>query len=145
MTAALSVILVRTATGARASLQHVAEMADETYDATEIRRNMLVMGDSMRGFLLDPTQQAEWDAKMAADEALAKKVEELLAQTNDATRHQLAEAIGDFDETKLNPSENRVLALAKTDRAKAATLYFSEYFPLRQEQSQRVSSLIESV
>src|SRR5690242_20103181 len=91
MTATLAVVLVRMSATARQSLVQVAELGDQSYDATEIRRQMLLMGDSMRGFLLDPSKTAEWDAKMAADEALAKKVEELLGQITNPEHRALAE------------------------------------------------------
>lgn len=137
MSALLAVILVQTTTTAGASLADMAGLAEEVDHAQAIRKEMLVMGDSMRGFLLDPTQQKEWDAKMAADDALSKSVDARLASTEDPTRKQMAGQVGDFDESQLNPSENRVLEAAKTDRAKATQLYFNEYPPLRIKQMRR--------
>jgi hypothetical protein len=53
---------------------------------------------------------------MAADEALVKAVDALLARVTSPEHRKLAEAIGTLDETDLNPAENRVLELAKTER-----------------------------
>jgi methyl-accepting chemotaxis protein len=145
MSALLAVLLVRTTTSAGTSLAGMAGLTEEVNHAQAIRKEMLVMGDSMRGFLLDPTQQKEWDAKMAADEALSKAVESLLASTEDRTRKQMAEQIGEFDESQLNPSENRVLEAARTDRAKATQLYFNEYLPLRIKQMAQVEALLAEV
>jgi methyl-accepting chemotaxis protein/methyl-accepting chemotaxis protein-1 (serine sensor receptor) len=145
MSAALALLIVRTTTTARAGLVTVAGLTNEITEANQIRKEMLVMGDSMRGFLLDPTKQSEWNSKMAADEALTKAVDALLAGTSDARRKQMAEAIGTFDEEQLNPSENRVLEAAKADVAKATTLYFTEYFPLRQQQMASVEALLKEV
>src|SRR6185295_2902515 len=123
----------------------VASLNSEIEHADAVRKEMLVMGDSMRGFLLDPTQQREWDAKMAADEALTKAVEGLLATTDDPDRKKLAEQIGQFDEEQLNPSENRVLEAAKTDRENATRLYFDQYLPLRTKQMAQVEALLNEV
>src|SRR6187399_3375448 len=103
MSALLAALLVRSTTSAATSLEDMASLTQEINHAQAIRKEMLVMGDSMRGFLLDPTQQREWDAKMAADEALTKAVEGLLATTDDPDRRKLAEQIGQFDEEQLNP------------------------------------------
>jgi methyl-accepting chemotaxis protein/methyl-accepting chemotaxis protein-1 (serine sensor receptor) len=145
MSALLAVLLVRTTTNASASIQDMAGLTEEVNHAQAIRKEMLVMGDSMRGFLLDPTQQKEWNAKMAADEALSKAVAGLLASTEDATRKRMAGEIGAFDEEHLNPSENRVLEVAKSDRAKATELYFNEYLPLRIKQMAQVEALLAEV
>jgi len=145
MSAALAVLMVRTTVNAREALVTVAGLTDEITQANAIRKEMLVMGDSMRGFLLDPTKQNEWNSKMSADEALSKAVDALLAGTADARRKQMAEAIGTFDEEHLNPSENRLLEAAKTDVGKATTLYFAEYFPLRQQQMASVEALLKEV
>src|SRR5204863_4062053 len=138
MSALLALLLVRSTTNAASSLEDMASLTQEINHAQEIRKEMLVMGDSMRGFLLDPTQQKEWDAKMAADEALTKAVEGLLSTTDDAARKKMAGEIGEFDEQQLNPSENRVLDAAKSDKERATHLYFDEYLPLRTKQMAQV-------
>src|SRR6185436_4428396 len=69
MTALLAVLIVRTTSSASDSLKTIADLTNEINGADAIRKEMLVMGDSMRGYLLDPTQPREWDAKMAADDA----------------------------------------------------------------------------
>jgi len=145
MTAVLAVLIVRTTSRSSESLKALAGLTDEVTQAEAIRKEMLVMGDSMRGYLLDTTQQKEWDAKLAADEALSKAVEKLLAGTSDERRKGMAEAIGKLDEEQLNPAENRVLEAAKTDRQKATVLYFNEYFPLRQKQMGQVEALLSEV
>jgi len=142
MSGLLAILLVRSTTSAAQSLEEMASLTQEVNHAQNIRKEMLVMGDSMRGFLLDPTQQKEWDAKMAADEALTKAVEGLLSSTDDAARKQMAEQIGQFDEQQLNPAENRVLEAAKTDREHATQLYFGEYLPLRTKQMAQVEAML---
>ena len=142
MSALLAVLLVRSTTNAATSLEAMANLTQEINHAQAIRKEMLVMGDSMRGFLLDPTQHKEWDAKMAADEALTKAVEGLLSTTDEAARKKMAEEIGEFDEQQLNPSENRVLEAAKSDKERATRLYFNEYLPLRTKQMAQVEAML---
>ncbi len=145
MSAALAVLVVWITGSASRSLKTMAGLTDEINHAQAIRKEMLVMGDSMRGYLLDPTQQREWDAKMSADAALVKAVEALLATTTDPRRRQMAEQIGTLDEQQLNPAENRVLYAAKTDREAATKLYFSEYHPIRTKQMKQVDDLLAEV
>src|ERR1051325_5892708 len=118
MSALLAILLVRTTTEASDSLDDMAGLTQEVNHAEAIRKEMLVMGDAMRGFLLDPTQHREWDAKMAADAALTDAVQKLLAAVEDPTHKAMASQIAEFDGQYLNPSENRVLEAAKIDRAK---------------------------
>ena len=145
MSVLLAVLLVRTTTGSARSLEEMAGLTQEVNHAQAIRKEMLIMGDSMRGFLLDPTQQKEWDAKMAADAALTQAVDRLLSTAVDPARKQLASQIGQFDEEHLNPSENRVLDAAKTDREAATRLYFESYQPLRARQMAQVEALLVEV
>jgi len=145
MSALLTVLLVRSTTSAARSLEDMASLTQEVSHAQDIRKEMLVMGDSMRGFLLDPTQQKEWDAKMAADAALTKAVEGLLSTAVDPGRKRMAGQIGQFDEQQLNPAENRVLEAARSDREQATRLYFGEYLPLRTKQMAQVEALLREV
>ena len=145
MSAVLAVLIVRTTTKAASSLSVVANLTTEISHADAVRKEMLVMGDSMRGFLLDPTQQSEWNSKMAADDALVVAVDALLKDTTDARRREIAKSIQTFDAEQLNPAENRVLEAAKADPAKATKIYFAEYFPLRQKQMTQVEALLAEV
>src|SRR5213595_3277584 len=47
--------------------------------AVEARYSMLEMSDAIRGYLLDTSNQAEYDRKLAADSALDAKIDELKA------------------------------------------------------------------
>jgi len=127
------------------AVRDLAELTAQVNGAQEIRKEMLMMGDAMRGFLLDTKQQAEWDAKMAADERLVTAVQSLLVHTTDQERRALALAIGKLDEEQLNPAENKVLETAKTDRAAATRIYFQEYLPIRVKQMAQVDALLREV
>ena len=82
VSAILVALAVQTTRSASAAVDDLAALTTQVNGAQEIRKEMLLMGDAMRGFLLDPTQQKEWDAKMAADERLVKAVAQFLAATS---------------------------------------------------------------
>jgi hypothetical protein len=145
VSAVLAVLAFQTTRQSSTAVRDLAELTAQVNGAQDIRKEMLVMGDAMRGFLLDTKQQAEWDAKMAADERLVKAVDALLAHTTDPERRALALAIGKLDEEQLNPAENKVLETAKTNRAAATRLYFQEYLPIRVKQMGQVDALLSPV
>src|SRR5688572_6415951 len=65
--------------------------------AVEIRLAMLEVSDAMRGFLLDPTNQAELARKAGADSALALRTQELIALTPSRDVTQYIEQLATFD------------------------------------------------
>jgi methyl-accepting chemotaxis protein len=141
VTLALAGLLWNTASSARSAMEKRAELTAVAREATHIRVNMTEMSDAMRGFLLDTTQQQEWQNKLKADENLVAAVERLTKSTTDPFYLDLAKRIGDLDESRLNPTENKVMELSKVDRANASTVYFSEYVPIRREQMAMVEQL----
>jgi methyl-accepting chemotaxis protein len=78
---------------------------------------------------------------MDADDAMAKAVDNLAKITQDPKYLDLAKQVGDMDEQKLNPVENKVLELAKTDKEAAAKMYFTDYLPIRQQEMALVKQL----
>jgi len=145
ISAILVVLVIQTTRRASIAVADLASLTTQVNGAQDIRKEMLVMGDAMRGFLLDPTQKTEWDAKMAADERLVKAVDRFLAAASDPKRRAMAEAIGELDETQLNPAENRVLETAKKNRTAATRIYFDEYVPIRVKQMGQVDALLDQV
>jgi methyl-accepting chemotaxis protein/methyl-accepting chemotaxis protein-1 (serine sensor receptor) len=143
VTLALAALLWNTASSARTATERAAELDAIAREATQIRVNMVEMSDAMRGFLLDTTQEQEWQNKLKADEHLVEAVEALTKTTTDPFYPDLAKRIGDLDETRLNPTENKVMELSKADRTAAAAAYFSEYVPIRLEQMKMVNELSE--
>src|SRR5690349_12029269 len=85
----LSILLVGTVatvgvlsmvSGAAKQLHQVVQKdAVAAIKAVEIRYAMLEMSDAMRGYLLDPSNQVEYDRKLAADSTLLAKIDELSA------------------------------------------------------------------
>ena len=100
--------------------------------AVEIRFAMLEMSDAIRGFLLDPTNQAELARKASADTALASRVQELTELAPSADVLKRLEQLSTFDSRKLNPLEDDILALAQANKvAEARARFDGEYLAAR--------------
>ena len=108
-------------------------LADTVAQGTEtLKLEMTSMSDAMRGILLKPADDAERALKEAADHrfdevtAYLKKTVAGLPNLSGAL-----EKLDDFDNTILNPVEDKVLDLAKSDKAAAFSFYQETYYPLR--------------
>jgi methyl-accepting chemotaxis protein len=137
----LAVVLVNNANSAKTVLDDIRDYTAVQAEAGEIRANMIAMSDAMRGYLLDTTNKAEADKKQAADDALVKAVENLLAATDNPRFSDLAKQIGELDETQLDRIEDAILATAETDAAAATKSYFADYMPVRVRQMAMVDEL----
>ena len=120
----LALLLARNASDAQETLVAVDGYADVSLEALEIRTQMILMSDAMRGFLLNPTDKAEYDKKKQADQALIEAIKRLLASTDNPQYSETAQQIGKLDDEKLNPIENRILDLASQDPKVAIKSYF---------------------
>ena len=141
VTIALVWLQMQTSAMARDAMMRAMKLTEVTSKAEGIQTNMMQMSDAMRGFLLDTSHQDEWNRKVAADETLSENVDAVMKIAEDAKLRDLGERIGKLDEERLNPAENKVLELAKTDRDAAIKSYFGEYLPIRHEQDALVAEL----
>ncbi|MDB4907733.1 MAG: Methyl-accepting chemotaxis protein [Gemmatimonadetes bacterium] len=99
--------------------------------AIQIRLSVMEMSDAMRGYLLDTSNEAELQRKLAADSMVVLRTSELRALHPSATVLQAIDQVAQFDEKKLNNIEDEVLALAKTSASTARDKYDTEYLPAR--------------
>src|SRR5262245_49357014 len=137
----LALLLARNASDAQKTLAAVDGYGNVRMEATEIRTQMILMSDAMRGFLLNPANRAEYDKKKQADEALVEAVKRLLASTDNPEYSETARQIGTLDAEKLDPIENRILDLASQDPKAAIKSYLDEYLPVRMQQMALVDRL----
>ena len=119
--------------GAAQQLHQVVERdAVAAIKAVEIRYAMLEMSDAMRGYLLDPSNQVEYDRKLAADSTLLAKIDELTALRPSAEVSKRIKQAAEYDETTLNRLENEVLELIKNKKIEQArSKYSGEYLAAR--------------
>ena len=97
-----------------------------------LQLEMTAMSDAMRGFLLDPSDTAESAKKEEADRKFTAQASDLRALVADFPQFLKAlDQIADFDEKSLNPLEDQVLKLTKTDKAAAVAFYKEKYYPVR--------------
>ena len=100
--------------------------------AVEVRLAILEMSDAMRGFLLDPTNQAELARKATADTAFALRIAELRQLQPSADVLKRLDQLTVFDEKKLSPLEEDILTLAQAKKVEQARERFdTEYVPAR--------------
>ncbi len=128
---------------AETTLTALRTYTDVRMETAEIRTDMIQMSDAMRGYLLDPRQQKEYDKKKQADADLAAAVARLLAKADNPQYRELASRVAKLDEEKLDPIENRVLEMAPANAKGATAIYFNEYLPVRTEQMALVDRLRE--
>jgi methyl-accepting chemotaxis protein len=114
-------------------LQHVIDRDDVVAQRTvEIRLDMMSMSDAMRGFLLDPSNQAEFDRKLSADSAMEAHVADLRKANPSADILKMVDQVAAYDESTLNTLEDSVLALVKAKQIdQARDRYNGEYLGAR--------------
>src|SRR3954471_17041010 len=95
-------------------MQRVVEHDDVVaIKAVEIRLAMLEMSDAMRGYLLDPTNEAEYQRKLAADSAMTARIAKLKQAGPSSDVLKMVDQAAAYDEGTLNLMENHVLDLIK--------------------------------
>ncbi len=119
---------------------HLEDLAVEQRDQIEtavavIRFDALQISDALRGVLIDPASQVERQRRLTADAHLARTIDSLKTTFSDrAEMLRAAEAIRDFDDSRLNKAETQIMDLAGKDGTAANALYTGTYLPLRRDQ-----------
>ena len=131
---------------ARSALERTAAADAALTDVLSIKLNMIIMSDAMRGYMLNPNADSEMSRKLAADEALVEEVGHLKTRFgSEPALIRAIEAIGEYDEMFLNPVEQKLMALIKTDPETARASYVKDYLPLRQKQEKLVEDLDQAI
>ena len=93
-----------------------------------------VMSDSLRGYLINPSDESEFERKNAADAKLSKTLEELHALLTDKELLKIADELREIDEKGQNPAEDEVLGLLKAGkRAEAQSAFVKTYTPVHKQ------------
>jgi methyl-accepting chemotaxis protein len=140
---AASVVVLSMLSGSAQRLRTVIEKDDViARRAIEVRYAMLEMSDAMRGFLLDPTNEAELTRKLSADSIFNDRVESLKALGPSAGVLAQLEQAAEFDATTLNELEDAIMESARRGRlAEARAKYNGEYLGARMLQSTMMDEL----
>ena len=100
--------------------------------AVQIRLAMLETSDAMRGFLLDPTNQAELARKAGADSAVTSRIHELTQLAPSAAVLKRLGQLTNYDAATLDPLEDEILSLARAKKvAEARSRFDGEYLAAR--------------
>jgi methyl-accepting chemotaxis protein len=103
--------------------------------ALKMRFDMLAMSDAMRGYLINPANQAEQERKKKADEDFESDVEDVRKLAPPGEILKLVQDAADMDAKVLNRLEDDLLAtIAAGDVERAKARYAAEYLPLRVKQ-----------
>ncbi len=113
-------------------LQQVIDRSDVVaLEAAQIKLAGTTTSDALRGYLLDPSNQAELDRKRGADSARVAHVAALkAAHPSDAVVRDV-DQIAQLNSARLAGIEDSVIALAKTRPADARLAYDGAYLPSR--------------
>ena len=145
MTAMLAVLIV----GPRAAPVHpstISGLTDEINQANTIRKELLVMGDSMRGYLLD----SDAAARVGRQDGRRRRARESgrgAAGWNDRSPGAGRWRKRSASSTRSNSIPPRTVCSRppRPTVERATTLYFSEYLPIRQKQMAQVDALLTEV
>ncbi len=103
---------------------------------------MVRMSEALRGYLIDPSNEAEFANKKQADANYVKLAEELNQLTQDSPDIQsLNKIMADFDSKTLDDRENKIADLIKIKDPSALAYYASEYVPARKSQVENFTKL----
>jgi methyl-accepting chemotaxis protein len=127
-------------------LEDVVTVADTIRQkGMKLRFDMMTMSDSMRGYLIDPEDQQEFERKRAADDEFLRDVEEIkkLAPAGSEVLALINRA-AEMDSTSVNRLEDGVLDLiSKKKIEEAKKKYETEYMPVRKEQERVIRQMEE--
>jgi methyl-accepting chemotaxis protein len=132
-------VLSRSVDGLRVVITRDDEIAQS---ALALRYDMLEMSDAMRGFLLDPKNDAERKRKTAADDRLVEGVKQMLAMSLPASMESKIKEAAALDESTLNVIEDEVLRLVAAGKIEEARAkYETDYLPVRVRQENMIDDL----
>jgi len=127
-------------------LESVVTVADTIRQrGLKLRFDMMTMSDSMRGYLIDPTDRHEFDRKRAADDDFSHDVADIRRLAPGADVLELLDKAAAMDSQSVNRLEDEVLDLIsknKIDEAKQK--YVAEYLPVRHEQESVIRQMEET-
>jgi methyl-accepting chemotaxis protein len=124
-------------------LKRVVTVSDVIeHKSLEMRFDMLAMSDAMRGYLINPSNKAEYERKKHADEDFEADVEDIRKLAPQGEILKLVQEAADMDAKVLNLLEDDLLGVIEggdVERAKAR--YNAEYLPQRLKQEAIIADI----
>jgi methyl-accepting chemotaxis protein len=120
-------------------LRQAAELNEQ---ALSSRLYVSEMSDALKGYILNPSNSAEADRKKKADDMNGETIAKMKTLTSDKAFLSQIDDLGKFDDQKLNPAEDKVLNLIKSEKMQEAQEAFvKEYSPMRAEYNKMSEAL----
>ncbi len=142
----VSIAVLQLLTTSIQQLENVVTVSDAIErKGLELRYDMLVMSDAMRGYLIDPTARNEFDRKREADAEFERDVNDIQKLAPAGEILDDVDHAEKMDSEVLNKLEDGVLQLIsenKPDEAKQK--YVTEYLPLRKQQEEIIDHMVET-
>jgi diguanylate cyclase (GGDEF)-like protein len=127
-------------------LRNLALLELAKRQSTAVELNLMTMSDAMRGYLLDPANQAEIRRKLDADTELSAVVEGLkVTLTEVPSVIRLVSELETYDDQTLNKAEDHLVEIAGADIDAAKRLYKTDYLPKREREIGLVLALRHEV
>src|SRR5262245_12570122 len=141
--AASAFLVVSMISGSARQLHGIIERDDVVaMKAADIRYAMLETSDAMRGYLLDPRNQAEFQRTVAADSVRQVRVDELKRIGPSKGVLEALEQASAYDVATLDRLENEILDLIKAGKiSEARTRFDSEYLAARALQTGMIDEM----
>jgi methyl-accepting chemotaxis protein len=117
-------------------LKHVATVADViAQKGLQLRLDMMMMSDAMRGYLINPADQGEARRKEAADEQFLADINDLKQLAPEGEVNARIRVAEQMDSEEVNRIEDEVLNLVRAgDNEGAKKKYTNDYLPVRRKQ-----------
>jgi len=112
--------------------------------AHQMEFNLASMDNSMRGYLIDPTNRKELDRKHGFDQAFSANAAEIKRVAPGGEFFALVTRIEQFDDATVNKAEEAIVQLIsdkKLDQAKQ--VYVTEYLPYREQEDALLKQLVD--
>lgn len=116
----------------------VSSLVEQDSLAADAHIASLDMAGAVRGYLMDQHRTDELVRKDQGDTRFTAAVDKLASLNKDQARADLIAEIRKADETFLDPTEDKILELAKKDPKAATEMYFRDYAPAQMEQFKRI-------
>ena len=130
--ASVTAVALRTKATLTLTIEEIRNAMAVQSMALQSQKYVSEMGSALKGILINPNDNSEFERKIAADDANAKILKELKKLISDRETLKLLAVLDDQDEKNLNPAENRVMDLVRSGKIADARDYFmSTYAPLR--------------
>jgi methyl-accepting chemotaxis protein len=108
----------------------------------KLRLDLSTKSDSLRGYMLDPSDGSEKERKELAMKNFESDIAEIMKMSSNGEIFNLAKYIGDFENDNLIPIENEIIETIQsgnTENAKA--IYYERYRPLRKQQESSIREI----